>query len=137
MKELISTLPQPQDASIQEIQSTILSWRGIKAQRLERARETKELQKEEDLVYSWILAAFERQGLDGMVVAGKSTGLQKASVLSVKDRAALTRYIKENGYLSLLEFRLSQKTAREMVEDGVEIPGLEEVEVFSLYNRQA
>lgn len=137
MKELISTFPAPEKATPEDIKLAILEWRGFKDQRLEANRKVRDLEKVENAIFGWLVEAFQRTAMDGLVVGGKVTGLTKGTVLTVTDKEALANHIKETKDIYLLEFRLSQSSVREHMEAGEVIPGVEEVETFGLYNRKA
>jgi hypothetical protein len=136
MKELISTFPLAERATPDDLKSAISQWRGLNQQRLEADRLSRQLKKDETLLYDWIIEALQKTGIDGLVVGDKITGLQKGSVLTVTDKEALVEYIRRTGNIFILQFRLSQSTVDEHLAEGEDIPGVAKVETFGLYNRK-
>lgn len=130
-------MTDPQDATRTEVEQTIVQWRETRAQRLEAQRIVDAMQKEESALKSWLIAVFQAQAFEGMVINQRITGLSTREVHTTVDKTALVDYIYENEAIDLLQFRLSETAIVAREAEGVEVPGLEIVEAFDLFDRKA
>lgn len=136
MPELGAELPVPKDTTTEEFDQRVLTWRAVRARRLEMERAAREVEKEEKILFNWLCSVLKEQGRDGTVVGGRATGLLKGSVPTIMDKSTFLDYVRKSGNLFLLECRLSKKGVEEATEAGEEVPGIEFVETFDLYDRK-
>lgn len=127
----------PQDAHRQLVEDAIVEWRETRAQRLEAQRIVDAMQKEESGLKAWLIAVFQAQAFEGMVINQRITGLSTREVHTTVDKEALLDYIYENQAIDLLQFRLSETAIVAREAEGVEVPGLDIVEAFDLFDRKA
>lgn len=127
----------PAEASREEVESAILAWRGFREQRLEAEKVAGRLKANEDAFKSFVLEAFKQQKFEGMLIGGRTTGLSTKKVPTVADKEALMGYIRSTGELDLLQFRLSAAAVAERWENEVKVPGVEEIEIYDLFDRKA
>lgn len=133
----MSSPTPPAEATRTEVEQTIVQWREARAQRLEAQRIVDAMQKEESALKSWLIAVFQAQAFEGMVINQRITGLSTREVHTTVDKAALLDYIYENEAIDLLQFRLSETAIVAREAEGVQVPGLEVVEAFDLFDRKA
>jgi hypothetical protein len=127
----------PKDAHRQLVEDAIVEWRETRAQRLEAQRIVDAMQKEESKLKSWLIAVFQAQAFEGMVINQRITGLSTREVHSVTDKAAFVQYVYDWEAIDLLQFRLSETAIVEREDIGQAVPGLEIVEAFDLFDRKA
>lgn len=127
----------PEDAPREHIEELIKFWRERRAERLEADRQARVLKNEEDAAKSFLIECFKQQKLEGMIIDGRSTGLATKTQPSVADKEAFLAYIKETGQLDLLQFRLATGAVQERWNNEVEVPGVEEIELYDLFDRKS
>jgi hypothetical protein len=127
----------PSEAARVQVQDAIIQWRDKRAQRLEAQRIVDAMQKEESALKSWLIAVFQAQAFEGMVINQRITGLSTREVHTTVDKTALVDYIYDNQAIDLLQFRLSETAIVAREAEGLEIPGLEIVEAYDLFDRKA
>src|SRR5262245_14122771 len=106
------------EANRQDIEEIAVQWRAKRADRLSKQRETDLLEKEEKELKRWLIAAFREQHMEGVIVGGRTTGVNEKEIPIVEDREALCNYILQTGKLELLQFRLSTTAAEELIGNG-------------------
>lgn len=127
----------PAEADRSTVEQAIKDWREAREARLELDRKAAKLKSVEDGLKSFLLEAFKQQKLEGMLVGGKVTGLTTKRIPIVEDKEKFLSYIRETGELDLLQFRLSSEAVRVRAEEGVEVPGIGEMDTYDLFNRKA
>lgn len=127
----------PAEADRKTVEQAIRDWREARDARLELDRKAAKLKSVEDVLKSFLLEAFKQQKLEGMLIGGKVTGLTTKNIPIVEDKEKFLNYMRETGELDLLEFRLSAAAVRVRAEEGVEVPGIGEMETYDLFNRKA
>jgi len=127
----------PDQANRKDVEKRIVEWRTRRAERLEAQRVVDAMQKEESALKSWLIAVFQAQAYEGMVIDSRITGLSTREVHSVTDKEAFVDYIYENQAIDLLQFRLSETAIVAREDAGFEVPGTEIVEAFDLFDRKA
>lgn len=127
----------PAEADRKTVEQAIKDWREARDARLELDRKAAKLKSVEDVLKSFLLEAFKQQKLEGMLIGGKVTGLTTKNIPIVEDKEKFLNYMRETGELDLLEFRLSAAAVRVRAEEGVEVPGIGEMETYDLFNRKA
>src|SRR5690554_5611324 len=127
----------PAEADRNTVEQAIKDWREARDARLEMDRKAAKLKSVEDGLKSFLLEAFKQQKLEGMLIGGKVTGLTTKRIPIVEDKEKFLSYIRETGELDLLQFRLSPEAVRVRAEEGVEVPGIGEMDTYDLFNRKA
>jgi hypothetical protein len=133
----IITSATPDEAEREVVEKAIVMWRERRAERLEAERQARVLKNDEDKLKSFLIEAFKQQKLEGMIIDGRSTGLSTKTQPSVADKEAFLAYIKETGQLDLLQFRLATGAVQERWNNEVEVPGVEEIELYDLFDRKS
>lgn len=115
----------------------ITQWRAMRAARLAKDKEAAQLKEEETILKTELIGIF-RSGVqgDGQVVDGRVTGLSTKEQPIVGDRDKVVNYIWENKDLSILQFRLSTTAITELKDGGVDVPGIEYIDAYELYDRK-
>jgi hypothetical protein len=127
----------PEHAPREHVEELIKFWRARRAERLEAERQARVLKNEEDAAKSFLIECFKQQKLEGMIIDGRSTGLATKTQPSVADKEAFLAYIKETGQLDLLQFRLATGAVQERWNNDMEVPGVEEIELYDLFDRKS
>lgn len=127
----------PAEADRNTVEQAIKDWREARDARLEMDRKAAKLKSVEDGLKSFLLEAFKQQKLEGMLIGGKVTGLTTKRIPIVEDKEKFLNYVRETGELDLLQFRLSSEAVRVRAEEGVEVPGIGEMDTYDLFNRKA
>ena len=127
----------PEHAPREHVEELIKFWRTRRAERLEAERQARVLKNEEDAAKSFLIECFKQQKLEGMIIDGRSTGLATKTQPSVADKEAFLAYIKETGQLDLLQFRLATGAVQERWNNDMEVPGVEEIELYDLFDRKS
>lgn len=133
----IITSATPDEAEREVVEKAIIMWRELRTERLEAERQARVLKNDEDKLKSFLIEAFKQQKLEGMIIDGRSTGLSTKTQPSVVDKEAFLTYIKETGQLDLLQFRLATGAVQERWNNEVEVPGVEEIELYDLFDRKS
>lgn len=133
----IITSATPEEAEREVVEKAIVMWRELRTERLEAERQARVLKNDEDKLKSFLIEAFKQQKLEGMIIDGRSTGLSTKTQPSVADKEAFLAYIKETGQLDLLQFRLATGAVQERWNNEVEVPGIEEIELYDLFDRKS
>lgn len=133
----IITSATPDEAEREVVEKAIVMWRELRTERLEADRQARVLKNDEDKLKSFLIEAFKQQKLEGMIIEGRSTGLSTKTQPSVADKEAFLAYIKETGQLDLLQFRLATGAVQERWNEDVEVPGIEEIELYDLFDRKS
>lgn len=133
----IITSATPDEAEREVVEKAIVMWRELRTERLEAERQARVLKNDEDKLKSFLIEAFKQQKLEGMIIDGRSTGLSTKTQPSVADKEAFLTYIRETGQLDLLQFRLATGAVQERWNNEVEVPGVEEIELYDLFDRKA
>lgn len=127
----------PAEADRKTVEQAIKDWREARDARLELDRKAAKLKSVEDVLKSFLLEAFKQQKLEGMLIGGKVTGLTTKRIPIVEDKEKFLNYIRETGELDLLQFRLAPEAVRVRADEGVEVPGIGEMDTYDLFNRKA
>lgn len=133
----IITSATPDEAEREVVEKAIVMWRELRTERLEAERQARVLKNDEDKLKSFLIEAFKQQKLEGMIIDGRSTGLSTKTQPSVADKEAFLAYIKETGQLDLLQFRLATGAVQERWNNDMEVPGVEEIELYDLFDRKS
>lgn len=142
MNEITELLDQvatvtPAEAKRDLYERIITKWRAMRAKRLELERLAKEAQQAETAFKSYAIEVCRAQKLEGVLIDGRITGLNKKSVATVSNKEELIKFIRETGDISLLQFRLATGTVDEYKENDKDVPGTEYIDVYDLSDRKA
>lgn len=118
-------------------EETIKLWRAKRVERLAKEKEAEILEKQEKEMKSWLIAVFQEQKFEGMVIDQRITGLSKREVHIVEDREAFIQYIYDNEAIDLLQFRISEGAINEREENNITVPGVDVAEIPDLFDRKA
>lgn len=129
-------LKVPGSSTRQEVEAMIRAWRTVRGERLTLQRRVTKLEDQEKILKAWVIEAFRQQKLEGMLIEGRLTGLTTGKALTVEDKEALVKYIYDSKALSILQFRLAEAAINERRDAGEDVPGVGEVEIYGLYDRQ-
>lgn len=125
----------PAKADRKEVEKAILKWRDLREQRLAAEKVAKRLKDQEDQYKSFMLEAFRQQKLEGMLIGGRMTGLTTNQIPTVADHEKFKEHILATGHLELLQFRLAVGAINERTENGVDVPGIEYVDTYDVFDR--
>lgn len=125
----------PATADRKDVEKAIMKWRDLREQRLAAEKVAARLKDQENAYKSFMLEAFKQQKLEGMLIGGRMTGLTTKPVATVADKEKFLAYVKETGHLELLQFRLATGAVDERTENGVEVPGIEYVDTYDVFDR--
>jgi len=126
----------PAEATREEVEQAIVAWRAKRDERLAQDKIAAKLKKEEEQFKSFILESFKQQKFEGMLIDGRTTGLTSKKIPSVCDKEKLVAYIRQTGELDLLQFRISNPAIEERTANEVEVPGIEYVDYYDLFDRK-
>lgn len=126
----------PKGATREQIEQVVQAWRLRRAARLAAEKEAAKIKEGEDVLKSWLIDAFRLQLMEGVIIDGKITGLSVRDTPVIANRDKLEQFIFDTGDLSLLQFQLSVTAVNEHLSNGEEIPGVELMEYYQLYDRK-
>jgi hypothetical protein len=96
----------------------------IREEKRDLDRQSKECGARLDEIKALIYAKLEEAGVDRTAVDGITLSKSDTVVPTVEDWDALGQFIVENNMLYLLQRRVSAATWKELLEDGVDVPGI-------------
>lgn len=115
----------------------VAQWRATRAARLLKDKEAAALKEEETILKTELIGIFRSGSTgDGLVVEGRVTGLTTKEQPIVGDKDKVVNYILDNKDLSILQFRLATTAIAELKEGGVDVPGIEYIESYDLFDRK-
>lgn len=124
------------EVSRQTLEGCIVEWREVRAKRLELERVAREHQAKETMLKSYVVEVLKAQKHEGCLIGGRITGLLTNTVPTVSNKEALLAHIRETGELDLLQFAILKSAMEERRENGVEVPGVEFIEVYGLSDKK-
>lgn len=127
----------PAEAPRDVVEKAIVEWRAAREERLAADKIATKLKSKESALMGFVLEAFKEQEFEGMLIGGRVTGLSKQPQAVVTDRHAYLEYMLQTGATELLQFRPSTAAIDERTEAGIEVPGTEYIDTFSLFDRKA
>jgi hypothetical protein len=130
-------LPEVSQATRQEVTEVVKVWRETKAERLAQDKIANKLKSEETRLKKWLIDTMHTQEYEGVVIDGYITGAVAKQVPSIVDREMYLDHIRTTGELDLLQFRPATGAIKARMEDEVEVPGVELIDIPDLYNRKA
>lgn len=134
---MTTALPNPAEATRDEINASVVEWRDQREKRLAAEKVAAKLKEREDELKNFLISAMTTQAYEGVVIGGRGTGVRTSEVPVCDDRAAFDQYVLETKDLSLLQFRLAAGAIAERIEAGITIPGIAYVDKYDLYDRKA
>ena len=126
----------PIEATRTDAEQVIQAWRAAREERLAADKVAEKLKNRESALKSWLVSVFRQQEFEGMIIDQRITGVNTREVHNVTDRPALQKFILENDALDLLQFRIVDSAIFAREEEGCEVPGVEVVEVYDLFDRK-
>ena len=129
--------PDPQEATRDDVTQSVIKWRELRAKRLEVEKEAEKIKQQELAHKNFVIASMLAQRYEGIVEGGRVTGVNTKEVPTCADRAAFDKFVLETGSLDLLQFRLSTGAINDRFEKGIEVPGIEFIDTYDLYDRKA
>lgn len=133
----MSDLPDPKEATRQEVTEAVRQWRELRAERLAIEKQAEKVKEKELKLKNFLILSMNSQAYEGIVEGGRITGVRTTEVPTCNDRAALDKFILETGSLDILQFRLSSTAIKDRADKGVEVPGIEYIDVYDLFDRKA
>lgn len=121
----------------EELEVAIKKWRSKRAERRVVTKQEEALKKEETELKRFIIAAFEDEKYEGMVIDDRITALSFRDVGVVEDREAFVEYIYEHQALDLLQFRPNSAAILDRMDAGEEVPGTDVIQLSDLSDRKA
>lgn len=116
----------------EELGSLIDDFANAREDRLMADKVAASLKLEENHLKTRIMEEFHRCNVHMVGGTTKKVTMRTKAKPMVNDWMALQDYIIETGTTALLQKRLSEATANEMIESGVKIPGVDTYDVDTL-----
>jgi hypothetical protein len=105
------------------------SYYTARAARLAKEKELDALKEQEAVAKRIVMDVLKTLNLEGAKGNVANVSIQRRTQPNVINREAVESYIRETGDLGMLQFRVSVTRCKELWDDGIEIPGVEAVEV--------
>lgn len=100
--------------------------------------EEKTLNAEKEYLTGLLIPMMRAEGIDKFSTKGVGTASIKPKVVyPVKDWDKVHKFIVENDEPSLLQKRISESKMAELLEGGIEVPGVERIEIDKLNFRRS
>jgi len=115
-----------------KIGTTITKFLKLKAKITAETKKVEALKSEANAMSIEIIKELESTNAMGADVKAGSVKLKEEIMFSAKDWKKVWKWIFKNNSEDILQKRLSQPMLRELLEDGVKIPGLEKMTKKSL-----
>lgn len=109
---------------------------ALREQKGELSAQLRLLTQEETKIEEEMLAAMAKQDITQVRGRVSTISVSKSKVPHVVDWAALHKYIQRHGALQLLQRRVSVEAYRELLNDGMTPPGIQEFEKVTLNVRK-
>lgn len=111
------------DIRLEDIGRAVDKLYSLRSQRLEKQKELDALKDREDIAKQVLLSLYDEAGITSVGgTLAKGTKTEKQRVI-ITDIDVFQDYVKETGAVWLLERRVAQRAALEVMDD-IEIPGL-------------
>lgn len=127
----------PLDADRYMAERVIQAWRDKRDDRLAADKVAARLKEQEVAMKQWLIAVFQEQKFEGMVIDQRITGLSEREVHEVENREEFVNYLIENRALDMLQFRISDPAIFAREDAGIKIPGVAIRTVYDLFDRKA
>ena len=127
----------PLDADRYMTEKVIQAWRDKRDDRLAADKVAARLKEQEVAMKQWLIAVFQEQRFEGIVIDHRITGLSDREVHEVENREEFVNYLIENRALDMLQFRISDPAIFAREDAGVKVPGVTVRTVYDLFDRKA
>jgi hypothetical protein len=105
------------------------SYYTARAARLAKEKELEALKDMEATAKKIVMDVLKTNGLEGAKGSIANVSITRKKQADVINREMVEDYIRETGDVGMLQFRVSITRCKELWDDGITIPGIEETEV--------
>lgn len=119
------------------IKDLITEYQQLKAKRAELSQAVAELKQRMDDIEAAMLVELDNAGTDSVSVNGLGTVYRKQEIVpTIEDYATALNYIRDNDLMFLFQRRLNATAYRELLEQGVEVEGINPTQITKIIFRK-
>lgn len=119
------------------IKDLITEYQQLKAKRVELSQADAELKQRMDDIEAAMLVELDNAGTDSVSVNGLGTVYRKQEIVpTIEDYATALNYIRDNDLMFLFQRRLNATAYRELLEQGVEVEGINPTQITKIIFRK-
>lgn len=118
------------------VEQMIVAWRKARSIRLEHDRLSRVEQAKETALKSYVIEVMRTQELEGMLIEGRLSGLTTNEVPTVSNKEEFIKYILAEQAIDLLQFRLAVGAVNARLNAGIQVPGVEKIDVYDLTDKK-
>lgn len=119
------------------IKDLITEYQQLKAKRAELSQTAAELKQRMDDIEAAMLVELDNAGTDSVSVNGLGTVYRKQEIVpTIEDYATALNYIRDNDLMFLFQRRLNATAYRELLEQGVEVEGINPTQITKIIFRK-
>lgn len=119
------------------IKDLITEYQQLKAKRAELSQAAAELKQRMDDIEAAMLVELDNAGTDSVSVNGLGTVYRKQEIVpTIEDYATALNYIRDNDLMFLFQRRLNATAYRELLEQGVEVEGINPTQITKIIFRK-
>lgn len=119
------------------IKDLITEYQQLKAKRAELSQADAELKQRMDDIEAAMLVELDNAGTDSVSVNGLGTVYRKQEIVpTIEDHATALNYIRDNDLMFLFQRRLNATAYRELLEQGVEVEGINPTQITKIIFRK-
>lgn len=119
------------------IKDLIAEYQQLKAKRAELSQAYAELKQRMDDIEAAMLVELDNAGTDSVSVNGLGTVYRKQEIVpTIEDYATALNYIRDNDLMFLFQRRLNATAYRELLEQGVEVEGINPTQITKIIFRK-
>ncbi|MFU2135473.1 hypothetical protein [Gallibacterium anatis] len=119
------------------IKDLITEYQQLKAKRAELSQADAELKQRMDDIEAAMLVELDNAGTDSVSVNGLGTVYRKQEIVpTIEDYATALNYIRDNDLMFLFQRRLNATAYRELLEQGVEVEGINQTQITKIIFRK-
>lgn len=119
------------------IKDLITEYQQLKAKRAELSQADAELKQRMDDIEAAMLVELDNAGTDSVSVNGLGTVYRKQEIVpTIEDYATALNYIRDNDLMFLFQRRLNATAYRELLEQGVEVEGINPTQITKIIFRK-
>lgn len=119
------------------IKDLIAEYQQLKAKRAELSQADTELKQRMDDIEAAMLVELDNAGTDSVSVNGLGTVYRKQEIVpTIEDYATALNYIRDNDLMFLFQRRLNATAYRELLEQGVEVEGINPTQITKIIFRK-
>ena len=112
-------------------------YQAIKAQRSELTRQDNELKEQLTEIEGRLSVALDELGADSLAVRGRGTVYRTEEIVpTVDDWDTFNSFVRDNDMLYLFQRRLNATAYRELLQQGVEVVGLNPTQITKITVRK-